>query len=197
MASWLGVGILVDAVVIWIRSYADEKLAVEQGTTPLLACRRPAILARVRPVFILAFGAAIVLAASQRSPLERGVPGWESRTGLSSLAPQIIDDVCRNAGLDRQTQLNKLVIYTYGEPQQHRVQSAAGGHAEFVNPVKEVAFADPDAPVPPLPSFVLIGPQAWRTRGFGEQLVKALPRLQLAGKYRYVPSDLTSSSTAP
>ncbi|HEY2250964.1 MAG TPA: hypothetical protein VGH74_07875, partial [Planctomycetaceae bacterium] len=37
---------------------------------------------------------------------------------------------------------------------------------------------------------IAIGPQAWGTPGFGEQLVKALPRLQSVGKYRYTPSDL-------
>lgn len=190
VASWLGAGVFVDALIGRIRSHADELLAVEHGTKPLLACKRPeaASLARVRPVVILALCVAIVLAARQRSPLERGVPGWESRTGLADLAPAILDDACRNAGFDRQTQLKKLVIYTYGEPALVFNLRLVG--AEFVNPVKDVAFAGPDAPVPQLPSFVIIGPQAWRTPGFGEQLVKALPRLKRAGKYRYVPSDL-------
>ena len=190
VACWLGAGILVDAVIGRIRSHADELLAIEQGTIPLLARQRPSAvaLARMRPVFVLALGAGIVLAAAQRSPLQRGIPGWELRTSLAKLAPAILDDACHNAGLDREGQFKKLVIYTYGEPA--LVFNLRLSGAEFVNPVKDVAFADPDAPVPQLPSFVVIGPQAWRTGGFGEQLVKALPRLQLAGKYRYVPSDL-------
>ena len=142
----------------------------------------------MRPVFVLAIGTAIFLAATQRSPLQRGVPGWESRTGLATLVPTILDDACRSAGLDRKTQLKKIVIYTYAEPALVFNLRLAG--AEFVNPVKDVNFASPTAPVPPLPSFIVIGPQAWRTRGFGEQLVKALPRLERVGKYRYSPSDL-------
>jgi hypothetical protein len=190
VASWLGTGILVDAIVGRIRSHAHEMLAVDRGMQPLLLRKRPnsVVLARSRPAYILAMGAAIVLAAGQRSPLQRGVPGWESRTGLADLAPEILDDACRNAGLDRQTQLNKFVIYTYGEPALVFNLRLAG--AEFVNPVKDVMFANPDAPEPVLPSFIVIGPQAWRTPGFGEQLARALPRLQLAGKYRYVPSAL-------
>jgi dolichyl-phosphate-mannose-protein mannosyltransferase len=190
MASWLGVGMLADALVGMIRSRAQGLLEIEQGTKPLLALKSPqaAVLARLRPVFVLAIGCAIFLAAAQRSPFQRGVAGWESRTGLADLAPTILDDACRHAGLDRQTQLKKLVIYTYGEPALVFNLRLAG--AEFVNPVKDVAFAAPKAPMPQLPSFVVIGPQAWRTPGFGEQLVKALPRLERAGKYRYVPSDL-------
>jgi hypothetical protein len=188
VAAWLGAGIFADALVGRIRSHAEELLAIEQGTKPLLAGKRPLVLSRLRPVFVLAIGAAIFLAAVQRSPLTRGVPGWESRTGLADLAPKILDDACDNAGIDRKTQLKKLVIYTYGEPALVFNLRLAG--AEFVNPVKDVVFAGPDAPAPQLPSFIVIGPQAWRTPGFGEQLVKALPRLELAGKYRYVPSDL-------
>ena len=190
VASWLGTGILASAVVDRIRAHAGDLLAVAQGTKPLLALRNPQAipLSRVRPVFVLAIGAAIFLSAAKKSPFARGVPGWESRTGLAALAPALIDDACRNAGVDRQTQLNKFVIYSYGEPALVFNLRLAG--AEFVNPVKDVAFAGPDAPAPLLPSFIVIGPQAWQTRGFGEQLVKALPRLQLAGRYRYVPSDL-------
>jgi hypothetical protein len=190
VASWLGVGSLVEALIGRIRSHADDLLAIERGTQPLLTCKRPAAvaLARVRPVFILAMGAAIVLATRQRSPLQRGVRGWESRTGLADLAPAILDDACRNAGFDRETQLKNFVIYTYGEPALLFNLRLSG--AEFVNPVKDIAFAGPNALVPQLPSFIVIGPQAWRTPGFGEQLVKALPRLERAGRYRYVPSDL-------
>ena len=190
VASWLGSGIIAAAVVDRIRAHAKDLLAIDLGMKPRLTVNGPAgiALARVRPIFVLALGVGIVLATMQRSPLSRGVPGWESRTGLASLAPSILDDACRNAGLDRETQVTKLVIYTYGEPALVFNLRLAG--AEFVNPVKDVSFAGPDAPVPQLPSFIVIGPQAWRTLGFGEQLARALPRLQPAGKYRYVPSDL-------
>jgi 4-amino-4-deoxy-L-arabinose transferase-like glycosyltransferase len=190
LASWLGVGILADALADKMRSHANELLAIEHGRIPLLALKRPnaAVLARVRPVFVLAIGSAIFLSAMQQSPLTRSVPGWESRTGLADLAPTILDDACRDAGLDRQTQLNKLIIYTYGEPA--LVYNLRRAGADFVNPVKDVSFANPKASVPPLPSFVIIGPQAWRTPGFGEQMAKALPRLKLEGHYRYHPSDL-------
>jgi len=80
------------------------------------------------------------------------------------------------------------VIYSYGEPALLFSLRLAG--AEFVNPVKDVGFASPGAPAPLLPSFLAIGPQAWRTPGFGEQMAKAMPRLQLVAKHRYLPSKL-------
>jgi hypothetical protein len=190
VASWLGAGILVDTLMGLIRSQAGQRLAVDQGTSPLLTAKHASAIAiaRFRPVFILALGVAIVLAAQQRSPFARGVPGWESRTSIAQIAPAIVDDACRDAGVDPQAQFKKLVIYSYGEPALVFNLRLAG--AEFVNPVKDVRFASPDAPPPQLPSFLTIGPQAWGTLGFGEQLVKALPRLQSVGKYRYVQSDL-------
>jgi hypothetical protein len=189
VTSWLGVGSLIDAIVCRIRAHAEALMAVAHGTRPLLLSkgRQRHGLSRARPVFLLAV-AVVALAATKRSPLERGVPGWESRTGLARLAPTILDDACREAGLDRDSQVKRLAIYTYAEPALLFNLRLAG--AEFVNPVKDVVFADPDAPAPRLPSFLVLGPQAWRTRGFGEQLAKALPRLQLAGKYRYAPSNL-------
>jgi 4-amino-4-deoxy-L-arabinose transferase-like glycosyltransferase len=190
VASWLGTGILAEVVVGRIRSHADELLAIKQWSISLLALKRPQAiaLARVQPLVGMAVCVWIVVAAVQRSPLERGVPGWEPRTSLAKLAPSILEDACHDARLDRESQLEKLVIYVYGEPALVFNLRLAG--AEFVNPVKDVAFADSEAPAPRLPSFVVIGPQAWRTRGFGEQLVTALPRLQLVGSYRYAPSEL-------
>ncbi|HEY2252663.1 MAG TPA: glycosyltransferase family 39 protein, partial [Planctomycetaceae bacterium] len=134
VASWLGAGILVDTLMGLIRSQAGQRLAVDLGTRPLLAGKYPAALAigRFRPVFILALGVAIVLAAQQRSPLAQGVPGWESRTSIANIAPAIVNDACRDAGLDPQAPFKKLVIYSYGEPALVFNLRLAG--AEFVNP---------------------------------------------------------------
>ncbi len=196
IASWLGMGILVDKLIRLIRSQASQRLAAGQHARPLLAGKQPAALAisRFRPVVILAFIVAIFLAVQQGTVLGRGVPGWEPRTGLAMIAPGMLDDACRNAGLDRKTQSDKLAIYVYGEPPLVFNLRLAG--ADYVNPVKDVSFANPEAPAPQLPSFVVIGPHAWATAGFGEQMAKALPRLELIGTYIYYPSQLVVLDTS-
>ena len=189
MASWLGLGVLAEAVVREIQSEAGGR-GRQTELEPLLSRRRPGrqALARARPILLLALGIGITVTVMQRSPWSQGVIGWQQRTGLTDQATEICDDVARNAGVDLQTGRDGFVIYTYGEPALMFQLRRSG--CLYVKPVKDVGFAYPEAPAPRLPSYLAIGPHAWRTLGFGEQLAKALPRLQLVGKYRYSPSDV-------
>jgi len=142
----------------------------------------------VRLVVTVVLVTGIVLAFRERNPLERGVPGWAPRTGLADQARLIFEDAARNAEVELPKGLDRFATYTYAEPALLFHLRRLG--CAFVNPVKDVAFARPDAPPPQLPSFVMIGPQAWRTPGFGEQMAPAMPRLDLVGKYWFEPSDL-------
>jgi hypothetical protein len=189
LATWLGLGVLADAVVNEIQRAAGAPKP-EAKIEPLLSSRRPGrqALARARPILLLALGVGIVVSVTQRAPWEQNIIGWQSRTGLAAQAPMIRDDLARDAGVDLQTGLDQFAVYTYGEPALLFQLRRSG--CFYVKPVKDLGFAYPDAPAPRLPSYVAFGPQAWRTRGFGEQLAKALPRLKLVGKYRYAPSDV-------
>ncbi len=189
MAAWFGLGVLADAVVSEIQRGAAAPKP-EAKIEPLLSSRRPGrqALSRARPILLLALGAGIVVSVTQRAPWEQGIIGWQPRAGLADHAPVIRDDVARSAGVDLQTGLDQFVVYTYGEPALLFQLRRSG--CFHVKPVKDLAVAYPDAPAPRLHSFVAFGPQAWRTRGFGEQLAKAMPRLKLVGKYRYTPSDV-------
>jgi hypothetical protein len=179
VAGWLGFGILVDAVAGEIAGFATGQPAPPG---------RSLVPVRVRVVVVAILVLAIALAARERDPLQRGVPGWAPRTSLAEQAPRILEDAARNAGAELPAGLDAFAIYTYADPALLFNLRRLG--CLYVNPVKDVAFARPGAPAPQLPSFVVIGPQAWRTAGFGEQMAPALPRLELVGKYRFVPSDL-------
>ncbi|MBS0265470.1 MAG: hypothetical protein JSS02_26295, partial [Planctomycetes bacterium] len=118
----------------------------------------------------------------------QGISGWQNRAGLADLALQIRDDVARHAGVDRKSGLEQFVVYCYGEPALFFQLRSSG--CAYVKPVQNLKFAYPEAPRPRIPSYIAFGRQAWYTPGFGEQLAQALPRLQLVGKYRFVPSDI-------
>jgi hypothetical protein len=188
MASWLGLGVLADAV---IRAISTRETTADNLTkVPMLAHRRSGdhALSRRKPILLLALGIGIAVAVTQQPPWKNGLVGWQHRAGLANLVPEIRDDIVRNAGVEFPTGLDSFVIYTYGEPALFFQLRQSG--CAFVKPVKDLTFAYPDARTPPLPSYVAFGTQAGRTPGFGEQLAKALPRLQLIGKYRYAPSDV-------
>ncbi|MBI3865579.1 MAG: glycosyltransferase family 39 protein [Planctomycetia bacterium] len=189
IACSLGAGVLVDACVAEIRRNATS-LRGAVDSEPSLSRRGSTgqAVARIKPVYLLALGVGIVMAVTQSSVRERGIVGWQSRAGLADLAPEIRDDIARNAGANLRTGLDEFVIYTYGEPALLFQLRRTG--CTYVKPVKDLRFAEPDAAVPKLPSFVAFGHQAWYTPGFGEQLAPGLPRLQLVGKYRYYPSDV-------
>lgn len=117
----------------------------------------------------------------------RGMPGWEMRTSLADLAPVLIEDVCRRAGVSAADD-HQLAIYTYGEPALLFQLRRAG--VRVVRPVQDLAGAAPDALAPKLPSFIVVGRQARQSPGFEDDFEKAKPRLELVGTYRFRPSNL-------
>jgi hypothetical protein len=136
----------------------------------------------------MAIGLGIAVSLSHSSPWERGIVGWQERGELAGQAPQIRDDVARDAGVDVRAGLDRFVIYTYGEPALFFHLRRSG--CAFVKPVKDLVFAYPEARAPVLSSYVAFSRHAWGTPGFGEQLARALPRLQPVGKYAYKLSDM-------
>jgi 4-amino-4-deoxy-L-arabinose transferase-like glycosyltransferase len=188
LVSWLGLGVLADALLreIQNRLTRPQSATIEE---PLLARRRGGApsLSRAKPILLLVLGLGIAYSLVERRPWEQGIVAWQSRAGLADLTPEILDDIVHNAGVDLQTEPDKFVVYTYGEPALLFQLRRLG--CTFVKPVKELSFAYPEAPAPKLTSYVAFGYQAWSTEGFGEQLAPALPRLQLGDKYRDSPSQ--------
>lgn len=114
--------------------------------------------------------------------------GWQPRTALVDLAPRMVDAAYRNAGVARTGDLDQIVIYTYGEPALLFQLRLAG--LRWVRPIKDLAIAGPSGSVPALPSFVVVGPQSYRSPGFAEQFASTRHRLDLIGTYSCQPSDL-------
>lgn len=118
----------------------------------------------------------------------RSVPGWQSRTSLADQTPSILDAICENVGVNRQTGLDRFAISTYADPALLFQMRLAG--VSLVSPLVNLNFARPEAPPPLIPRFVLIGPRAGQTAGFDDQFAAAQSRLELIATYHYRPSDL-------
>jgi dolichyl-phosphate-mannose-protein mannosyltransferase len=189
LASWIGVGVFAEVLLAEIQQAAQSP-ALPTEILPQLSRRfrgRQA-LSRARPILLLILIGGIGVAVTQHSLWSRGVPGWQPRNNLADLVPQIRDDLSRHAGVDPRAGLDQFVVYTYGEPALFFHLRASG--CAYVKPVTNLSIAKPEAPAPRIASYVAFGSQAWITPGFGDQLAPALPRLQLVGKYNYLPSDI-------
>lgn len=168
MACWLGAG----AGANWLACEIDRP-AARRGIA--MACAGLGCLG-----LLLAFGSWPL-----RAP---GVPGWQASTSLADMAPRLAADACRDAGLDRQSSIDGLAVYVYGEPALLFQLRLAG--LEHVVPVMHLAFARPNARPPQLPTYLVTGPHALRTTGFKTQFVEARQRLRLVKSYEYAPSNL-------
>lgn len=117
-----------------------------------------------------------------------GAPGWQLRTTCQMAARDVVTAIKQDAQLDAGSSLDQFAVYSYGEPAilfQLRLQGVA-----YVAPVEHLAFAKPGAKLPPVPTYVLVGPQAHRTHGFDEQFRVARPRLRPIGSYWLRSSEL-------
>lgn len=118
---------------------------------------------------------------------QQGSPGWESRIAVKDEAANLIP-LCRSKLPADRSDENPFVIYTFAEPALLFQLRLAG--AEFVRPVSSLAMASPDAPIPQLKSFVSIGTQAIRTKGFEEDFETAIQRLKLVNSGCLDPSNV-------
>jgi 4-amino-4-deoxy-L-arabinose transferase-like glycosyltransferase len=196
MACWLCVGLTVGAFCDRICSVSERlhrDITPAGRDLPAGTASSPSAAANGRVSLALALLAVLLLANAISTP--RGVPGWQSRTGLAELAPVIIDDARDSVGVSRESGLDKFAISTYADPGLLFQLRLAG--VGLVTPLSNLNFARPDAPPPPLPRFVVIGPVARRTAGFEEQFSAARPRLELVQTYQISPSDLVLLDQGP
>ncbi len=116
----------------------------------------------------------------------RGVPGWEDRTGLESIAARIVDnspDATTQPGAAR----SGRVYFVFGEP-------ALVFHI-LANGQTAVPIADlqglRSSPLPPgTLAYLVAGPHAERTPEFVAELARSANRFEVVATYDYLPSDL-------
>jgi hypothetical protein len=82
----------------------------------------------------------------------------------------------------------KLVVYGYGEPALLLHLAQAG---LTVGPVSHLNLAEPDGSSPPVPTFLVIGPNAKRTPGFWEEWFRQDRHFELVTEIRYEPGDVS------
>jgi len=95
----------------------------------------------------------------------------------------------RNSTLTAETrQRERLVVYVFGEPALLMHLNGAGVTAA---PVSHLNLGSPDGSAPPVPTFVIIGPNAKRTPGFWEQWMERVNQFDHVANVDYQPSIVT------
>ncbi len=123
------------------------------------------------------------------------IVAWQDRRGMAQVASQVKSDIeqrLSELGVPRGAD---FVVDVYGEPSLYFQLRRSG--VELALPASSLRFAQPDAPPPPYPTFLLSGPHAERSPQYAEQFQTAQPRLKLIKSYEYAPSDLVLLNDLP
>jgi len=127
------------------------------------------------------------------------VPGWQSRTGLESIAGQIRADADRiTATLSRSPAPPvDYVVYVYGEPALFfHLANALADDKAVAQPAANLGFIETHRESR-FPVFLVTGPHADRSRAFQQQWKRLKHRFGQSGEYRYFPSDLVLLNQFP
>ena len=81
-----------------------------------------------------------------------------------------------------------MVVYVFGEPASLFHLSRTG---IAVSPVAHLNLRGPGDTPPAVPTFVVFGPNAKRTLGFWEELMRRSDNLRPVATILYAPSDVT------
>ena len=131
-----------------------------------------------------------------RSRDARWVAGWQLRTALADLAPQVQGAVRRviAASGSRDVGGKRAVLYVFAEPGLffHLSADDLG-----VAPAGSLDFLKPDAPSTGLPTFLVSGPHAHRSAAFEEQMTKHAARIKLVRRWPYAASDFVLLDQVP
>ncbi len=119
---------------------------------------------------------------------------WQDRRGMARLAAAIKDDVERRLDERGVSRGADFVLDVYGEPSLYFQLRSQG--VDLALPVSSLRFAQPDAPVPEYPTFLIAGPHADATPQFADQFLTAQPRLTLVKEYEFLPSELVRRNEA-
>jgi 4-amino-4-deoxy-L-arabinose transferase-like glycosyltransferase len=191
--SWLGGGLLIGLVVGRANNTSSLRLDASGSPDDASASRGPvsALPATQSSAATMLLLAVFVVCAGVEWLIPRsGVPGWEPRNGLADATPAVLSAIRRAAASEGRSDLESFIIYTYGEPAAFFQLRLAG--ARWVRPVKDLRLADPAAPRPRLPTFVVFGRQASLTPGFSGQLADRSDRLHFVASVPYRRSRLVT-----
>lgn len=131
-----------------------------------------------------------------RSRNAQWVAGWQSRTALADLVPQV-QEAARQVAADgdaREVGGKRAVLYVFAEPGLffHLTSDDLA-----VGPVGNLEFLEPEARSTGLPTFLVTGPHAHRSASFEEQFTKYAARLELVHRWHYAASDFVLLDQVP
>ncbi len=131
-----------------------------------------------------------------RSRDARWIAGWQSRTALADLAPQVQEAARRvvAAGGLRDVGGKRAVLYVFAEP---GLFFHLPADDLAVGPAGSLDFLKPDAPSTGLPTFLVTGPHAHRSAAFAEQMAKYITRVELVQRWPYAASDFVLLDQVP
>ncbi len=125
------------------------------------------------------------------SPLPRSafwVFGWQPRTALADLAPQIQNAIRQEVATSggREIGGKRAIVYVFAEPGLY-FHLPADDLA--IAPVGNLGFANPGTPSANLPTFLLAGPQAERNQDFADEFAKHAASIRSVQSWPYAASD--------
>ena len=171
MSAWLGTAAAIGWLSRW-QLQGSESRAVRPGNRGASA------------VLFLISGCVLIWSLGRVA--SKGVPGWQDRTGLESIAGQVIGDA-RGSSTQQQRQPDQMVIYVYAEPA--LIYHLSVGRI-LARPVGDLKFVRPNALRPTISTFLVTGPHAHRSKTFSKQWNQNRNQFRLIGSYPYRPSDL-------
>lgn len=131
-----------------------------------------------------------------RSREARWIAGWQSRTALADIAPQVQEVVRRvvsEAG-SHDVGGRRAVLYVFAEP---GLFFHLPADDLAVAPAGSLDFLKPDAPSTGLPTFLATGPHAHRSAAFEEQVAQHAERIELVQRWPYAASDFVLLDQVP
>lgn len=185
-ASWfMGMTLLTPLYLPYARLLVPWLLASVLGLAWLI----PQLVRRTgwRPAAVAGVGCGIVaiLMLGISAGKNHGIPSpaWEHRDGVYQAVHEFRDQIDSEA-LAEKFPLSNALVLTYGEPAFHFHMS------QFVatQPVSHLRFAEPGAPAPTHPTYLLVADHAQADPQFREQWRTAQRRLRLIYTARYRPS---------
>jgi 4-amino-4-deoxy-L-arabinose transferase-like glycosyltransferase len=168
IAAWLGGGAMIGAVV---RKFVGSDDGNGTGM------RRSSGWILVGSAIL--FSGAIYLNLDRWT--ERGIPGWQSRTGLQEVAADIAAQV-NSASPD-----GDVLILVYAEPGLFFQLATVSNSRWTATPIGTL---QPSTRSPVVPTYLVTGPNAHREPGHTVAIARYGDRLQRVAGYPYPPSDL-------
>jgi hypothetical protein len=176
VASWLGSG----AAIGMLFDVLSRRGNIAVTAAPVKPSSRQLLH------FTMAAAAVIgVLVFSQRLH-SRGIPGWEGRTGLESIAARIANDAS-NAAAEAGPAIPLNVFFVFGEPALVYHLSALG---ETAVPIGDLAVLRSNRLPPGAVPYLVAGSHAVRTPAFMVEITSLAAHFKVSAIYDYWPSDL-------